>query len=439
MGHHAEPINLTEENYKMSSRTKSILFGIMAIGLVLTVIGIFQIKGADANHDAHALVSSDHDMSGHASEGHHISWQTRLWANVLLNGWYAFLVAVFGTFFIAVNYLANAGWSAGIKRVPEAMGMLIPLGLVLILIATFFGGEHIYHWMLPGISDPESPNFDAIIKGKTGLLNKWFLYGFAPLIILIFYYFHVLLRKQSLKEDKEGGLGFFKKSNTLSAGFTVLFAFTFAILVWVFIMSIDPHWYSTIYAIYNFAIAFVCGVTVLMFLVLFLKSQGHLSFINGEHIHDLGKYMFAFSIFWTYIWLSQYLLIWYANIPEESKYFWDRLTGFNGKFEFQFWFNLVLCFILPFLGFMTRNAKRNPNWIYIIGSIILIGHWNDLYLLIMPGSAKDTAGLGLLELGMPLVVGGLFTYLVLNFLQKAPLFPVNHPYLEESVHHDVGV
>jgi hypothetical protein len=434
---HTETVHLAEERYSMTSRTRTILFALIGVGLLLTVAGIFQIKGA-AHHDhSSALVSAGNAVDAH--DTHHApGWTTRFWANLLLNGWYLLIIALSGTFFIAVNYAANAGWATGLKRIPEAMGFYVPIGLVLLYIAVIFGGHDLYHWQAEGITDPASSHYDAIIASKAWFLNPTFLYVVTPALGIVFFLFHRNFRRLSLREDTEGGLSFFNRSVSFSGAFLFVFAFGFSIMSWMLIMSVDPHWYSTIYAVYNFAVSFVCGIAVMIMFTLFFKSQGYLSFINKEHIHDLGKFMFAFTVFWTYIWLAQYLLIWYADIPEEVKYYHDRLDGYNGIYQFQFWLNLVLCFALPFLGLMTRNAKRNTNWLYFIGTIILIGHWNDMYLLIMPGTVKETAGIGLLELGMPLFFAGLFIFVVLKAFEKAPTFPMKHPYLEESVHHDVG-
>lgn len=436
MGHHTESVHLTEERYKMTGRTRNILFGLIGLGLILTLVGIFQVKGG-AHHEAHALVSSDAG-AGHEG-GHHVSWMARVWANLLMNSWYTFIIALSATFFIAVNYAANAGWATGLMRVPQAMGFYAPIGFVILLITAIFGGKELYHWMHDGVTDPASANYDALIASKTWFLNNTFLYVVAPVLVIVFFLFHRNFRKMSLREDEEGGVGFFKRGVAFSGAFLFIFAFGFSILAWLFIMSVDTHWFSTIYSIYNFAISFVCGMTVLTMFVLFLKSQGYLSIVNDEHIHDLGKFMFAFSIFWAYIWLSQYLLIWYANIPEESVYYNMRKEENGGIYQFQFWFNLILNFAIPFIGLMMRNAKRNPTWLYIIGSIILIGHWNDLYLMIMPGIMRDGAHIGLLEIGMPVFFAGIFIFVVLKSFEKANTYPKKHPYLEESLHHDVGV
>jgi hypothetical protein len=200
-------------------------------------------------------------------------------------------------------------------------------------------------------------------------------------------------------------------------------------------MSIDAHWYSTMFSVYNFAISFVTGLSVMMIILQYLKIKGKMTLVSDEVTHDLGKFIFAFCVFWAYIFLSQWLLIWYTNLPEETVYFAARLQG---DFRPLFFINLFMCFVAPFLVLMMRNAKRSPVVLIIAASIILIGHWVDMYLLIMPGTVGDHAGIGLLEIGTTVSFLGLFAYTVLNSLSKANLYPINHPYVLESANHDVG-
>jgi hypothetical protein len=158
--------------------------------------------------------------------------------------------------------------------------------------------------------------------------------------------------------------------------------------------------------------------------------------VSDEVIHDLGKFMFAFSIFWGYIFVCQFLLIWYANITEESIYFAQRLTP---NFKWFFRSNIIMCFALPFLILMMRNAKRHPKVLLVAGSMILLGHWLDLFIMIMPGTVGQTAKIGTLEVGLTMAFAGLFIFWVLNNLSKRNLYAKNHPYLLESANHDVGV
>jgi hypothetical protein len=191
-------------------------------------------------------------------------------------------------------------------------------------------------------------------------------------------------RKFSNNEDQIGGLTNFDKNFRWSAAFMVIFGFTFSMFVWDIAMSVDAHWYSTIFTIYNFASAWASAMTVIYLITWYLRSNGYLGGIaSDEHMHDLGKWVFAVSMFWTYMWVAQFLLIWYANIPEEVAYYEPRMYG---SYKFSFYLNLLLNFVIPFFIFMKRGAKRNRQVGIFVGICILIGHWNDMYLMIMPGA-----------------------------------------------------
>ena len=168
-------------------------------------------------------------------------------------------------------------------------------------------------------------------------------------------------------------------------------------------------------------------------IVISLKEKGYLSIVNNDHLHDLGKFVWAFTIFWTYIWFSQFLLIYYANIAEETIYFVERLS--TGQYANVFYLNLILNFFFPFLLLMTRDAKRHSRILKIVCSVILIGHWFDFYLMITPGTMKYDGGFGFMEIGVTMIFAAAFLFVVLSRLAKAPLVAINDPMIEESIHH----
>lgn len=448
MGHHYIT-EIKEERFVFTKRSRMIVGGVFILGLLLTFLGMNQVNSQEHEAASHtAVVQTDghggeaaHATDASAAEGDHHGHsvgKTRIWANFLLNSYYFMLFAVGALFFIAVNYVANAGWATLLKRVMEAMTSYIPIGIATLLVVLFVGRDYLYHWVqyLELGIQPGEAGYDRILDGKKWFLNKnWLLVG-VPLIFFIWWAFRIILRRLSIKEDQEGGMNSFTKSIRFSAAFIVIFAFSFSMVTWLVMMSIDPHWYSTIYSVYNFAVAFVTTLTVIGFFTLYLKSKGYMEIVSDEVIHDVGKFMFAFSIFWAYIWVSQYLLIWYANIPEESIYFTQRLTP---HYKWMFRTNIIMCFALPFLILMMRNAKRNPKVMLIAGLIILCGHWLDLYLMIMPGTIGEASHIGILEIGMTTAFAGFFIYWVLHALSKSSLYPVNHPYILESANHDVGI
>ncbi len=477
---HGHDIHIHQENYTFSGKAKTFSLSLLVIGLILTVIGIFMAYNA-GSHDSHHDNKKHETVKGHEVEGknaqaenpaegavsashaeeshfnihgidlqhndevlhpvpveHPKPWYTKVWLNLLMNGYFLLLISVCGLFFVALQYVANAGWATVLLRVPQAMGTIFPVGALLILLVFFIDGENIYHWVHYEHAHikPGEPGFDKILDNKSWFLNTNMAVGFLVCVPLVWWLFGKKLRSMSFREDSEGGLTFFNKSIRFSAAFIFIFAFTLSILSWVITMSVDAHWYSTVFSIYNFATGWVSCLAVITLIVLYLKRNGYLNLVTDEHIHDLGKFMFAFSIFWTYLWLAQFLLIWYADIPEEAVYYYQR---WQMPFKVNWFANIVLNFLVPFLVLMTRNNKRNPKVLTFVCICLLVGHWNDLYLMFMPGAIPNQAQIGLLEIGMTMTFMGIFIYWVLTALSKQGLMPVKHPYLEESAHHDVGV
>lgn len=390
-------------------------------------------RAVPAHNHYYATANNEH----HDAEHIHHQQQNLPWANLMVNNFFFLAIALGTLFFMAVQYAAQVGWTAVLLRIMEAISsfLWIPLVIMLILVLTgvyHIGGNHLWHWMAEGIMTEGSENYDAIIAGKEGYLNDPFF-----IIRTLIYAFGwigaaFLLRKMSLKVS-EGSVDpakQWKKMRNLSAGFLVFFAITSSTSSWDWIMSIDTHWFSTLFGWYTFATMFVAALTAITMVTLYLRHKGYLPFVNDSHIHDLGKFMFAFSIFWTYLWFSQYMLIWYSDIPEEVTYFMVRFDDYKVLFLTM----VALNFIFPVLVLMSRDSKRNYGFLMVTGIVILFGHWLDIFLMIMPGSVGAQWELGLVQIGTLLGFAGLFIFAVFSALSKRKLLLENHPMLVESKH-----
>ena len=283
-------------------------------------------------------------------------------------------------------------------------------------------------------SDPNSPYFDSIIANKAVFLNVPFFLTRLVVFVGLYSIFSFLLTKFSANEDLEGGLSSYKKSIKWSAIFLIIFGFTTPIWAFDTIMSLEAHWFSTMFGWYNFAAMWVSGLCAITLTIILLKKSGHLSWINENHLHDLGKFIFAFSIFWTYVWFAQFLLIYYANMPEETVYFYKR---WEPEYLPWFWLNIFMNFLSPLLILMTRDAKRRSKTLMFVCILLLAGHWLDYYMMIMPGTVEGHRGFGIIEIGIAIGFVGLFTFLMLYQLSKKALAPIHHPFLEESLHHQI--
>lgn len=399
--------------YTMSNRLKMASFIMMAIGVIALVYSFV----------------TDHAPEGvPQSEWHHM----RFWANLLFNSFYFMGIAVGALFFIAVQYAAEAGWSVVVKRVFEAISSFLPYGaagLVIVLLAATFHGNHLYHWLDSRLLDENSEHYDAIIAGKSAYLNPVFFWIRTLLYLGVWIYFMRWFRKTSLEEDLIGGTELYFKSRKMAAIFLVFFAITSSTSAWDWLMSIDTHWYSTMYGWLTFSGIWVSAMIVSIILVLYLKSQGYLKEVNENHLHDLSKWMFAISLLWCYLWFSQFMLIWYSNIPEEVLYYIPRLHEFKGFFLGTFFIN----FAFPFFILMSRDAKRQPLWTLPVAIVLFFSYWLNMYVVVYPGTVGEPL-FGFPEVGLMIGFLGLFIFVVNKTLEKAPLIVKHHPFLEESKH-----
>lgn len=396
-----------KDQFVVPARLKTTSFVLLGIGLLTLLIGLFAFSGE------------------HGS--------TRFWAGLLQNSTFFLMVVLASTFFIAATTLAHGGWQIGFRRVPEAISMAVPvLGVIVLIVLGFliFGDKgHIYHWL--------HPEGDRILEFKSPFLNPAFVSIASVITVGLWIALTIKLRKMSLQEDTwsmtaEKAKSLVWRNTVWCAGFIVVFALSVGSTTpWIWLMSIDAHWFSTMYSWYTFASTWVSGLSLIALFVIYLKGKGYLPWVNDEHLHDLGKFMFAFSIFWTYLWFSQYMLIWYANMPEETIYFQPRVWG---QWRPVFFLNLILNFICPLLILMKRATKRNYTVIAFMAVLIIFGHWLDFYQMVMPGTVRELH-FPWFELGIGLGFVGLILWITANQLAKAPLVPKNHPYLKESIIH----
>ncbi|MEN9444909.1 MAG: hypothetical protein RIS47_1800 [Bacteroidota bacterium] len=356
----------------------------------------------------------------------------RTWANFLLNNIYFLGLAVGGAFFLAIQYITQSGWSAQFKRIPEAMSMYFPVAAIMFLPIILFGTHSIYHW-----SHTEHIQHDALMVHKSAYLNLPFFALRYVIYFALWIFFTQLLRRWSIKEDAEGGLEYFKKSEFYSRVLIFIFAFSFSLFAVDWIMAIDAHWFSTIFAAKNFLSAFQHAVAIITLILIYLKRQGYFPAVTNLHLHDLSRYIFILTIAYGYFWFSQFFLIWFANIPEETVYYVQRMESFKALTLSAF----ALNFAFPFLFLLWNKIAKSETGLIFAAFVMIIGHWLDLYEEIIPGIAKlnpeiQISGFAWIEIGGFLGFAGLFIFVLARALSRANVIAIKHPYLEESLQHD---
>lgn len=457
--------------FVFEKQQKSTFIGMMILGVICMVL---TFVGDDAFH-------------------------TRFWSNFLHNSVYFTGIAFGALFVLSASLLAYGGWHTIFKRVWEAYSLFLIVGLVLmgVIVAGVLGGfHHLYHW-----ADKASVEADEILKGKSGFLNPMIYTIFTIGFVGIWFFIAQRMRAISQDEDQNGNESFsqHKKLKFWAAIFLPLGGFSSAAIIWQWVMSLDAHWYSTLFAWYCTASMVVTMYAFTLLILVYLRSKGYYTLVTQEHLHDIGKYIFGISIFWTYLWFSQFMLIWYANVGEETIYFKTRLEEYRPLF----FLNLGINFFIPFLVLIRNDTKRKVGSLVFVSIIVILGHWLNFFLMIKPGvlhtahelahhdthkvggneseikmhsvktsqenhadanSAPHTAAAthgeghevvshdshsdhaevpagfhfpGLLEIGTWIGFLGLFLYFVFWQLTKARLTPPNDPFVGESYHHHV--
>ncbi|MCF6140119.1 quinol:cytochrome C oxidoreductase [Flavobacterium sp. K77] len=456
--------------YTFSSKLKTFSFILMALGVLGIGYGFYsapkdiqQVEqllaaethgehggsthaepahGAEATHDD-ASSEKGHEVEGHKAPSHEVSadaehkehlnhvlhqLQNKPWSALYVACIFFMLVSLGVLAFYAIQQVAQAGWSPVLFRVMQGITSYLPVGAAIFFVILVLCGLHFNHmfvWL-----DPEVVAHDKLIANKSGYLNFPFWIVRAAIFLSGWCLYQYYSRKNCLAQDEANDDLMYKKNFKLSAMFLVFFIVSESIMSWDWIMSIDPHWFSTLFGWYVFASFFVSGVTTIALVTLYLKSRGYLEFVNTSHIHDLAKFMFGLSVFWTYLWFSQFMLIWYANIPEEVTYFITRIQDYN----LPFFGAVVMNFLFPLLILINTDFKR-ISWVLVMaGVVILSGHYLDFFNMVMPGTVGDRWFIGVSEISSVLFFLGLFIYVVFSALAKSPLLAKRNPFIEESKH-----
>ena len=348
----------------------------------------------------------------------------KVWSAVLQNAVFFLTIGLGASFFVAVHIITQSGWHVSIQRIPEAISMTLPIGAIFMLV-TLFGLNHIFHWI-------HEVHHDPVIMQKEAYLNIPFFIIRLLFYLIIWILLTVVLRRLSVKNDIENNPNILVKSRRYAALFIVFFAITIVTFAWDWLMSIEAHWFSTLFGWYVLAGVIVKSFAVIIIVLALLRKLNYMQFVTTENIHDLARYLFSFSIFWMYLWFSQYMLIWYANIPEETFYFIKRIENYPELF----YLNLILNFLIPFLVLIVRKFRRILWLVTTMAVVVFIGQWVDHYLMIFPGTMAEVAKINFFDIGLSLGFVGIFLWSTLWALSKAELLPKNHPYVQESFHYE---
>ena len=347
------------------------------------------------------------------------------WSGLLIAAIYVLGLGLGAMLFITLHFITKAGWSTAFRRIPEAMTIALPLGTILMALILLFGLPSLYGWATPSAAKP-------IPSHLVRWLTPRFFSMRAVVYLAAWLLFASAIVRTSRRQDRDSRVSFTWRNLRLSAAFLVVFGITISLATFDWLMSLQPPWISTIYGVYNFAGIFLSGLAAITLLLITVCRYGPFRrTITDAHLADLGRYIFAFSIFWAYIWFSQYMLIWYANLGEEVPFY---LLRHSGGWAIVSIVNLALNFGLPFLLLMTASAKRNPRTLQRACILILLGHWIDLYWLIAPASAGSTPIPVFWQVAPSFLALAVFGMVFIHFLARGPAIPVGDPTLQESLH-----
>lgn len=432
--------------YKFSPKLRMISLGMIVLGIILFAVGYFLHHGIDDAKVEHLMEnvhtpglsapSHSSELVGPQDHDAHLAHAKLQIHNEPLAAVHFVAVFLFGLscaalFFYCVQHAAHAGWSVIVTRVMEAIASYIPYGgaiLLIIVLLNVTHNGHLFHWMDPELTDPKSQNFDSILFEKKTFLNIPFYVLRTLIYVLGASFFVWKLKNLSRRLDETKARADYRRLYNWAVGYIAFFGFCSAAWAWDWLMSIDPHWYSTMYIWYSMVSCLCSSIAVMILVSVYLKKNGFLPQFNDNHLHDLAKFLFATSLLWTYTWFAQFMLYWYANIPEEVNYFLGRFDYYRVTFLPM----LIINFLFPLLVLVSSSIKRNYTVVMVMSCIVLFGHWIDYFNMVMPGTVGPYWNIGLLEIGASLFLIGLFIFAIFTALSKLKLIPTGNPYLHES-------
>ncbi|MFQ5627574.1 MAG: hypothetical protein ACE5I1_02340 [bacterium] len=379
--------------FDISASTKRLLLGLMALGLIVFVAGLLTAP-------------------------------ERIWPNFLIAEYYLLGLGLGGAFIIAVQYVSYAGWGTAFRRIPEAITSTLPVAGVGVFVL-IFGIHSLYEW-----SHSTAVAGDEILQGKSAWLNQPFFIARLIGYFVLWIGLSRIIVRNSLRQDTDDDVIYTKRNVRNSVFFIILGVYTFCLASIDLLMSLQPHWYSTVFGFLNLSGMFMSGLAIVAVLLVILRRAGFAHIFTADHLHDVGRLLMSFSVFWVYMWVSQHMLIWYSNIPEETSYYVFRHFGGWGSLSFL---NVVLNWLIPFVVLLPRASKRNDKIMLYIAVVVLIGHWLDLYIMVMPTAFGAEPTLGIWEIAPLAGVMALFFWATFRTLAKKKLLPVNDPYLVESL------
>lgn len=415
-------------NFQLSPKLKIVCMALIAFGLATLA---YQIA-----FPWHPPVAEA--AEGHAAAGEHAAGNPRLFMSLLLALLVALPLGLGGLYFVAFNHLAGAAWCVTIRRIAESYFPYLLVVLAL-MAAVFFGMKNVYsHWMLT-TEGGHADIADHLLQVKRPWLNPGFFVTRNFAFVLLWLGFGFVLWKKSTDQDTDGQVEHTRSLAKWSAVFVILFALTYSASAWDLTMSLEPHWFSTMWGPYCFAGLALTAFSSLILWIWYLKSSGYFGdALNENHYHDMGKYMWGHSIFWAYVMICQYLLIWYAHIPEETIFYRKRI--YTPELGFQPWaivslLLILVRFVIPFFFIIQRKAKRNIKHLGIGACIVLLGQVIDMYWVTYPTLANgDFVMFDLRELGTISLVAGSFILVTAWSLSRKSLVPKGDPRLEECLH-----